>query len=382
MSKKKLLILVDWYEPGYKAGGPIQSVRNFVEAMQDEYEISVLTSDRDINESVPYEGIAVNQWVNRAPGIAVYYANVASLYSKKICELIVDRNPDFIYLNSLFSYRFSIIPLILKWRKKISAAIVLAPRGMLQEGAMQIKTTKKKLFLQLLGFSGIIKKIRFHATDRQEKKDIIQYFPDAGSVTEIFNFSAPLPELPAPILKIPGTLKAVYISRITQKKNILYILNTLNKVSDRAFIEFSIYGEIEEMEYWQEAQSIIKDLPENIKAIYKGPLPHTAVISVLGAHHIFILPTKGENFGHAIFEAFSAGRPVLISNKTPWKGLKEIKTGWDLSLEDPDSWVAALEEATGFDQPAFNTWSENCWKYAGRHIHIADLKKEYIQLFS
>ncbi|CAN5434615.1 hypothetical protein BH10BAC1_BH10BAC1_14720 [soil metagenome] len=30
MAKKKVLIFIDWYLPGYKAGGPRQSVANLV----------------------------------------------------------------------------------------------------------------------------------------------------------------------------------------------------------------------------------------------------------------------------------------------------------------------------------------------------------------
>ena len=56
MNKKKILLFTDWYEPGYKAGGPIQSTRNFVVAMHELYSISVITSDTDLGETKPYEG--------------------------------------------------------------------------------------------------------------------------------------------------------------------------------------------------------------------------------------------------------------------------------------------------------------------------------------
>ena len=48
--RKKILLLTDWYEPGYKAGGPIQSTRNFVAGMYQLYDISVLTSSHDLGE--------------------------------------------------------------------------------------------------------------------------------------------------------------------------------------------------------------------------------------------------------------------------------------------------------------------------------------------
>jgi hypothetical protein len=35
---------------------------------------------------------------------------------------------------------------------------------------------------------------------------------------------------------------------------------------------------------------------------------------------------------------------VLISDRTPWRGLKEAGAGWDLSLDDPAAFVAAIRE--------------------------------------
>ena len=48
--------------------------------------------------------------------------------------------------------------------------------------------------------------------------------------------------------------------------------------------------------------------------------------------HLFVLPTEGENFGHAIFEALAVGCPILISDQTPWRKLSEKKAGIDLPL--------------------------------------------------
>jgi len=34
---KKILVLQDWYYPGFKAGGPIKSIRNIVNNLKDEF---------------------------------------------------------------------------------------------------------------------------------------------------------------------------------------------------------------------------------------------------------------------------------------------------------------------------------------------------------
>ncbi len=381
-NKKKLLLLTDWYEPGYKAGGPIQSCRNFVQAMYEEFDISILTSDRDLGEKIPYPGIQTNQWITRSPGISVYFADISKLNVKKLSALIEGQNPHFIYLNSMYSFRFSVLPLLFSWRKKITAQVVLAPRGMLQQGALQFKKAKKNLFIRLLNFMGVPQKIRFHATDEQEKKDILRHFPKAKSVEEIQNFSAPLPAHSKIIEKTPGNLRAVYISRIIPKKNIIFFLQLLHKVPGDIRLNFEIFGEVEDKEYWEQATQIIATLPGNITVNDHGAIQHDKVNETLEANHIFVLPSKAENFGHAIFESWSASRPCLISDKTPWHHLQKQLTGWDLSLDNDQPWLNALYEAGNWDQAAFESWCSNSREFAARHVEQFNLKQAYVRLFT
>ena len=45
--KPKVLIFIDWYKPGFKAGGPIQSVSNIVSQLGKDYEFYIITRDTD-----------------------------------------------------------------------------------------------------------------------------------------------------------------------------------------------------------------------------------------------------------------------------------------------------------------------------------------------
>jgi glycosyltransferase involved in cell wall biosynthesis len=350
--------------------------------MKGLYSISVITTDTDLGEPNPYPDIPANQWIEREPGVRIYYASRKMLRGALLRELINAENPDFIYLNSMYSVRFSILPLMLFWRKKIKAEIVLSPRGMLRESAIKSKSTRKKLFISLLNGMGIPGKIHFHATDEQERKDILHYFPRARKVELISNFSAELPSDIVPILKNEGRLRCVFISRIMAIKNISFFLGLLDKLPDTVQLELAIYGEVEDPVYWEQAQKIIQGLPAHIRVMYYGPLPHAEVTETLGAHHVFVLPTTGENFGHAIFEALSAGRPVMISDKTPWSNLRNQLAGWDLSLENPKAWLNAIIEAAEWDQTAFDRWSHSSREFAVRHVEQFNLKAEYVKLFS
>jgi glycosyltransferase involved in cell wall biosynthesis len=66
---------------------------------------------------------------------------------------------------------------------------------------------------------------------------------------------------------------------------------------------------------------------------------------------LFFLPTLGENFGHAIFEALSSGVPVLISDRTPWQNLASQSAGWSFPLHEPQAFVASIETLAAMTAP-------------------------------
>ena len=65
-----------------------------------------------------------------------------------------------------------------------------------------------------------------------------------------------------------------------------------------------------------------------------GEVKHEKLHALLHEYDVMLLPTLGENFGHAIIEALDAGLPVVISDRTPWRNLEQAGVGADLPLED------------------------------------------------
>ena len=64
-NRKIILIFIDWFTPGFKAGGPIKSVTNIVNSLFDEFDFYIVTSDRDINETEAYQNIELNKWIKK-----------------------------------------------------------------------------------------------------------------------------------------------------------------------------------------------------------------------------------------------------------------------------------------------------------------------------
>jgi glycosyltransferase involved in cell wall biosynthesis len=80
------------------------------------------------------------------------------------------------------------------------------------------------------------------------------------------------------------------------------------------------------------------------------------------------MPSAGENFGHTMLEALSAGLPLVISDRTPWKGLAADQAGWDLPLDDPEGFTAVLQQLVDMDQVAYDVLSAGAFSRAARYL--------------
>ncbi len=372
----KLLFLTDWFAPGYKAGGPIRSTVNVVVHLQAFFQIYVLTTDRDLQAIDAYPGIETDQWILYQEHTQVCYLSPEQLQYATIKEKIEEVMPDIIYLNSMFSKVFTIFPLWWARAEAYRGKMVLAPRGMLRPSALQFKSLKKKLFLKLLYWSGFPKRICFQATDDHERKDIQRHFGLDTNIRVLGNLPAQVPDYQ---LRTKQKTRLLFIGRIHPIKGLKLVLDCLKQV--RSDIHLSIVGPLEDQDYWKNCQEVIDQLGGHIKVDALGAIPHHQLQPIFADHHFFILPTQGENFGHAIFEAFSAGLPVIISDQTPWRNLKDQKIGWDISLDQPEAFVNAIETAAAMDQETYDLWSKSAWEYARLYVEGSDLLERYQELF-
>ena len=168
------------------------------------------------------------------------------------------------------------------------------------------------------------------------------------------------------------------MSLITEKKNLHLILQALQSISFQ--IELDIYGPIKDHDYWKSCQKIYTELPANCKVSYKGPINPVEVQYTLQQYHAFVLPSKGENFGHAIYEALSVGRPVIISEFTPWNELKAKAAGWNSALMSQELYNSILE-LKKMSQDEFNLYCENALIVANNYYALSKNLSAYEILF-
>lgn len=131
-----------------------------------------------------------------------------------------------------------------------------------------------------------------------------------------------------------------FVGRIVPIKNLVVALEAL--VGFPTPIRLNVLGTPEDRAYLGRCQQVLGRLPTHVSVELWGDTPHDAVVEQLRRSHAMVLPTAGENFGHAIAEALSVGCPVLIPDTTPWTPVIEKGAGWLISPTDPTPLREAL----------------------------------------
>jgi glycosyltransferase involved in cell wall biosynthesis len=355
MSKKRILICIDWYEPGFKAGGPIRSVANIVNELKDDYEFYILTSAYDLGEVEPYKDLPLNEWFDDG-GLFLKYLDKTLLNYAAIKRNIQEIQPDAVYLNSLFSKVFTLFPLLAC--RRYGFPVVLAPRGMLGQGALDLKKGKKKSFLLISKISGLYKKVKWHASTKEEEEEIYKTFGRKAKVHIAQNIPVGQKLSLDEILneKKTGTTRFIFVSRIAVKKNLHLAILAFKQLKTKQPCTFHIYGNIEDQEYWDTFKDEIKE-GDDLSIEYKGVATPAELPAIYANADYLVLPTKHENYGHAIVEAWSNACPVIISRNTPWKNLHVQDLGWDIDLKNFDNLVKAMQEAVDLD---FTSYVAQC----------------------
>jgi glycosyltransferase involved in cell wall biosynthesis len=366
MAKKRVLIFIDWFLPGDKAGGPVRSVVNLIEHLREEVEFSVITRDTDYTESKPYTGVRSDAWNDSPLGVKVYYISEKKLTRETIARLLDETQYDHIYLNGMWSQPFTVWPLeFLKLNKK-STPVTLAVRGMLAPSALAIKWLKKKVFLLLARMRKTYAGITFHATTAAEAKQVRAAFGKEATVHVAGNLPRKVAagEFEHPVKK-KGKLRMVNVARIAPEKNTLYAIEVLKHTV--APVQLAIYGAQYDNDYYLACEYAAKHLAPGAEIRFELPVDSAAVLSVLAKFDVLFLPTRGENFGHVILESMQAGVPVLISDQTPWKNLAAHKAGWDLPLDDPKEFAAVINKAAAMDETELAEWRRGAKEFAMRY---------------
>ncbi|TXD81374.1 glycosyltransferase [Subsaximicrobium wynnwilliamsii] len=377
MHRKKILITIDWFLPGTKSGGPVRSYANLIEHLNEGFEFYIVTRNTDFGSTESYESITPNVWTRFNAYTQVFYCSADYLSKTHLKTLFETTEFDFAYINGIYSWYFSILPVMLL--KKSNKPIIVSARGMLNPQAFSVKPFKKKLFINIAKGFRFYTKIQFHATNTEEAIYIKQIIGSSTNVKVAPNLPRAVNTSAKPKVSKQHPVRFVNLARVSIEKGTLTMLNALRHV--KASLILDLFGPIYDTAYWEKCQTVIAALPDSIEVNYKGVLDSEEVPELLRGYDFFVLLSEGENFGHAILEALSAGIPVLISDQTPWRNLTSQSVGWDLNLNDEETIIRAFETAITMNDENYTKWSQAAFHYAKEVIENPKVLEQNKALF-
>ncbi len=113
-----------------------------VDHLRDRIDFHIVTSVTDYTESKPYEGITPDTWTTLSGGERVWYASQRAANADVWRRLLKERDWDAVYINGIYAWAFSILPLWLLRGSKQKR--IVAVRGMLASGMMKHGALKKR----------------------------------------------------------------------------------------------------------------------------------------------------------------------------------------------------------------------------------------------
>lgn len=370
-----IFILIDWFTPAYKAGGPIQSIHNLVNSFQEEgVSFRVFTSNQD-HDGTWLDGVQSDTWVRFNDQTEVYYASPAQRSFRRIETEVHAWKTDLVFINGLFSPLYNFLP---AWKLKGVRKVVSA-RGMLHPGALSQKAYKKKVYLACWKLLGLHRSLEYHAAAVEEVAFIHRIMGSTARVHLAANYPRVMDFKPSTKMQADA-IRFVSVALISPMKNHLLVLQQLRHVTSA--VCWDVYGPVKDSHYFQQCLELQKQLPNHIQVNFHGDIPPHQVGVVLEQADAFILPSVSENFGHALFEALTAGKPIITSTGTPWNHLEQSCAGLNVDMTSNEPALAqAIDRLATLTGDEWHAWTTAARDYALAAVDLKQLQVQYSTMF-
>ena len=371
--KPRVLILIGAFWPGHDSAGPNLSVKAMCQTLGGEFDFLLIARDRPFGAPaaiVDSEGWHDLGWAK------IHYLTVGGRGAEGLTALMRDTPHDLLLINGFFDREFT-IPAMLARRfgRAPRAPLVISPRGEFSSGALGLKGVRKSVYLAMARALNLVDRATFHVTSETEADDVRAEFPGNNVVT-IANLR---PLFALPRYEPAHVFRAAFLGRISPVKGLDVALEALARVVGR--VDFTIYGPISDPAYWRRCEALIAALPPNVTARYGGELANDDVPFAMVEQEVLLLPSRSENFGHAIFESLAAGTPVIIGDKTPWRGLAAATAGFDLPLGEPAEFARAVDTLAGLPSEQYLAWRAGARKVAEDFLATSTAAQDMAALF-
>lgn len=376
--KPRVLIPFRHFSPGYRVGGPLTNVINLVEGLGDTFAFQVVSLDHDLNETKRYAR-KTSQWLWHGKGL-VYYAESTVEAWIVVTRAIAWGSVDAVYLDGLFDPWFGLAPWCsyaissdFRSRPGSRPRLLCCPSGQLMPEALQHHPWRKHLVLKLMRSSRMLESVVWLAGSKTEYDQLRALMGKKALVRQAAPRIAKPDAEVARVAKVPGRLRLVFVGRLHPHKRLAELIAWIGDLDGK--VDLTIIGLERDPKYKASCMRLASRLPEDKRVVFLGAHPRANIPSLLRQHHALVLLSKSESFGHAIIEAMACGRPVLIADTTPWRGLQRHHAGWDISVT-PASFRQVAQKLIAMNDAELSLWCEGALAFAqhyAEHDRLGDV---------
>jgi len=228
------------------------------------------------------------------------------------------------------------------------AALVVSPRGMMNDWAWQHHRWRKRLAGNFVHPGALAAVAGWHVTSEQEVADVrgrgftgpVCVAPNGVNAPTAESLTAAAEHWHEVCPETRERPVALFYSRFHRKKRVLELIDLWLEQGPRDWV-LLLVGIPQDYTVEALEDYVLRALGGGRIRIFDGidqPSPY-AVAS------IFVLPSHTENFGLSIAEALAHGVPALVTDATPWDSLNRNGGGWCVPWADyPAALRAAVAE--------------------------------------
>lgn len=317
MRPMRILHVVPTYLPAWRHGGPILAVHGLCKALAARgHEVTVFTTnvhgegtlDVPLERPVAMDGITVRYFPVRPPR-RLYFAPGLGRAAREAMPGF-----EIVHLHSVFLWPTTAAA---RAAERAGVPYVLSPRGMLVQDLMRTHGRWRKLAWMLAAERRTIERAAaIHATSELEAEEAARLDLPLPPVAIVPNGIDPEPwdgqASPAVRSLLEGAPFFLFLGRISWKKGLDRLIPAMKAVPGAVL---AVAGNDEEG-----LRPGLERLALDGNAVFLGPVHGADKAALLHRTAALVLPSRSENFGNVVLEAWAAGRPVVV---TPEVGLAE-----------------------------------------------------------
>lgn len=250
---------------------------------------------------------------------------------------------DLVHIHGVFSYPCHVAAIC---ARKAGIPYIIRPHGSLNSWHLKKKYFLKLLYIQVLRLSIVRNAYALHATSEKEAEYLIRLFPK--SCVKIIPLGVDLPDFGNSTPRhADEPLQLLFLSRFHPKKGIPVLIAGIKElVRRRVPITLRLAGRADpdNEDYEYKLRQLVKANGLTEFVIFCGFLSGEKKLNEFIRAHIFVLPSKDENFGIAVAEALSYGLPVVVSDQVALaEDIRVANAGIIINSEDSLGLADAVE---------------------------------------